>query len=119
DLALDDKQIIQIAVVWLGPDVCVVARIDQLRVYTKMRSAPADAALKNMGYPQIISDLPKIPFATVLHHAGPADDFQVVYLRQLGQNVVLNAIGKGCVLFLLAQIFKRQNGDSSCYRMTA
>ena len=37
--------------------------------------------------------------------------------RQLGQNVVLHTISKGRLLFLLAQIFKRQNGDASCWRL--
>src|SRR5215467_2271870 len=97
----------------------VSARIDQLRVEAKVRADSADTTLQNMRYSQIISDLTKISFATVLHHAGPADDFQVANLCQLGQNVVLYAIGKGSVLFLLTQIFKRQNGDSSGYRLSS
>ena len=117
DLALDCEQIIQIAVVLFDPDVRVSARVDQLRVQMKMRAGPADAALQNMRYPQLVSDLTQISFAAIFHHAGPADDFQVGDLRQLGQNVVLHAIGEGRVFFLLAQIFKRQNGDSGCYRM--
>ena len=35
DLALDGKQVVQIAVVLLGPDVGVGARVDQLRVQMK------------------------------------------------------------------------------------
>ena len=112
DLALDCEQIIQIAIVLLGPDVRVSARVDQLRVETKMRAGSADAAFQNMRYAQIISDLTEISFATVIHHTGPADDFQIGDLRQLGQNVVLHTIDKRRVFFLLAQIFKRQNGDS-------
>ena len=95
DLTLDCEQIIQIAVVLLGPDVRVSARVDQLRVETKMRAGSADAALQNMRNPQIISDLAEISFATVIHDTGPADDFQIGDLRQLGQNIVLNAIDKG------------------------
>jgi hypothetical protein len=48
DLTLDCQQIIQIAVVLIGPDVRVRARVDQLRVQTKMHAAPADAAFQNM-----------------------------------------------------------------------
>src|SRR6476661_11237090 len=80
-----------------------------------MPTSSANAALQNVRYPQIISNLTEISFATVLHHAGPANDFQVGDLRQLGQYVVLQTIGKGRVLFLLAQVFKRENGDSSWY----
>ena len=67
-----------------------------------------------MRYTQIIADLADISFAAVIHHACPADNFQIADLRQLGQNVVLYAIGERRVFFLFAQIFKWQNGDSSC-----
>src|SRR6266568_3764339 len=100
DLALDGEQIVYIAIVLLGPYVGVSACVDQLRVQTKMRAGSADAAFQNMRYSQIISNLTDISFATVLHHAGPADDFKIGDLRQLGQNVVLHTIGKGGVLFL-------------------
>src|SRR6478672_2647550 len=81
----------------------------------KMRPGSLDAALQNMRYPQIISNLTEISFATVIHDTRSADDFQVADLGQLGQNVVLHAISKGRVLFLLAEVFKRQNGNSGCY----
>ena len=64
-----------------------------------------------MRHPKRIADLAEISFTAIFHHAGPADDFEIADLRQLGQNVVLHAISKGRVFFLLAQIFKRQNGD--------
>jgi hypothetical protein len=76
--------------------------VDQLRVETKLRAGSADAAFQNMRHPQFVTDLPHIPLATVIHDTRPADDFQVDDLRQLGQNVVLHAISKGRVLFLIA-----------------
>src|SRR5439155_22184194 len=82
DLALDRKQLIQIAVVLLGPDVGICARVDQLRVQTKVRAGSADAAFQNMRHTQIISDLTEISFATVIHDTRPTDDFQVGDLRQ-------------------------------------
>src|SRR6266498_5216801 len=112
DLTLDCEQVIQIAVVLFDPDVGISPRVDQLRVQMKMRTGPADAALQNVRYPQLVTDLTEISFATVIHHAGPADDFEIGDLRQLGQNVVLNTVGKGWVLFLLAQVFKWQYGNS-------
>src|SRR5690349_14075921 len=57
DLALDAKQLVQIAVVLLGPDVRVTAGVNQLGIDTKLRAGSADAAFQNMRYPQIISDL--------------------------------------------------------------
>src|SRR6184192_2127252 len=117
DLTLDCKQPIQIAVVFLSPDVSVGARVDQLRVHVKNRAGSADAAFQDMRYSQIISNLTEISFAAIFHHAGPADDFQVADLRQLGQDVILHTISKRAVFLLLTQIFKRQNSDSSCYRL--
>src|SRR5206468_315785 len=115
NLALDRKQIVQIAIVLLGPDVSVGAGVDQLHVHMKLGADSPDAALQHMRYSQLIPNLTHIPLAAIAHYAGPADDFQIGDPRQLGQNVVLHAISKDCAIFLLAQIFKRQNGDSSCY----
>ena len=98
DLALDCEQVIQIAVVLFDPDVGIGPRVDQLRVQMKMRAGPADAALQNVRYPQLVTDLAHIPFAAVIHHTRPADDFQAGDLRQLRQNVVLHAIDK-CAAF--------------------
>ena len=115
DLTLDCKQLIQIAVVFLSPDVRVGARVDQLRVQVNPITAPACASFQHMRHPKRIADLAHISFAAVFHHAGPADDFEVGDLRQLGQNVVLHTIGERRVFFLVAQVFKRQNGDPGCY----
>src|SRR5436190_22590034 len=68
-----------------------------------------------MRYPKRIANLAHISFTAIFHHAGPADDFEIGDLRQLGQNVVLHAISERRVFFLVAQVFKRQNGDSSCW----
>src|SRR6266550_3960082 len=92
DLALDCEHVVQIAVVLFDPDVGISPRVDQLRVQMKMRPGPADAALQNMRYPQLVTDLAHISFAAVIHDAGPADDFQVGDFRKLGQDVVLHAI---------------------------
>jgi hypothetical protein len=51
--------------------------------------------------------------ATILHDAGAADHFEIGHFCQLGQNVVLHAIGKECVLFFVAKIFKRQHCNTS------
>src|SRR4029453_3839010 len=75
DLTLNGKQLVQIAIVLLCPDVRVRACIDQLRVQTTMRAGSADAAFQNMRYTQIISDLTEISFATVIHDPSSADDF--------------------------------------------
>src|SRR5436190_21195684 len=117
DLTLDCKQPIQIAVVFLSPDVSVGARVDQLRVHVKNRAGSADAAFQDMRYSQIISNLTEISFAAIFHHAGPPNDVQVADLRQLGQDVILHTISKRAIFLLLAEVFKRKNGDSRCWRL--
>src|SRR5437773_6437800 len=82
-----------------------------------MRAGSADAAFQNMRYTQVISDLTEISFSTVIHDTRPADDFEIGDFRQLRQEVVLHAIDKRRIAFVIAQIFKRKNGDSSRYRM--
>src|SRR5437762_13875529 len=92
DLTLDCKQPIQIAVVFLSPDMRVSARVDQLRVHVKNRAGSADTAFQDMRYSQIISDLTEISFVAIFHHTGPVDYFQFADLRQLGLNYVLPII---------------------------
>ena len=67
----------------------------------KLRPGPADAALQNVRYAQIVTDLSHISFVAIFHHAGPADHFQIGDLRQLGQNVVLDTIDEGSGVFSL------------------
>src|SRR5437667_7721657 len=49
NLALDRKQVVQIAIVLFRPDVSVRARVDQLRVHMKPGADSPDAALQHMG----------------------------------------------------------------------
>ena len=103
NLALDRKQVVQIALVLFGPDVRVRARVDQLRIHMKPGTAPANASLQHMRYSQLVADLTHIPLAAIVHHAGPADHLQIGDFRQLGQNVVLHAIDESRV-FLSARL---------------
>src|SRR5437867_8299477 len=95
NLALDGKQVVQIAIVLLGPDVRVRAGVDQLRVHVKPGADSPDAALQHMGDSQLVTDLTHILLAAIAHHAGSADHFQVGDFRKLGQNVVLHTIDEG------------------------
>ena len=95
----------------------VSARVDQLRIHMKTGAGPPDAALQNMRYPQLVTNPAHVSLAAVLNHTRPADHLEIGNFRKLGQNVILHAIGKGHVLFLVAQVFKWQHGDSRCYRI--
>src|SRR6266567_6565375 len=76
---------------------------------------PADASLQHVRNIQCPPYLLHIACPTILHDAGAADYLEVGHLGQLGQNAVLDTIGKKRALFGFAQIFKGQHGDSSHY----
>jgi hypothetical protein len=49
--------------------------------------------------------------AFVLAHGGVADDSQLRDPAQIRQDLILHAVSEVRVLFIVAQIFKRQNRD--------
>ena len=63
---------------------------------------------------ELLADLAQIArrAALVLHDARAADHFEIGDLREVGQNLVLHAIGEKGVLFVAAQIFKGKHGDA-------
>src|SRR6202162_2537960 len=48
----------------------------------------------------------------ILHHTGATNHFQISHLGQSGQDFVLHAVSKECVLLVVAQIFKWQHRDA-------
>src|SRR5207247_11007042 len=116
DLSLDCKNIGQIAIVFLRPNVRVAARVNQLGIQMDPACIPTYASFQHVRNPKRITDLARIASATVWHHARAADHLKISNLRQLGQNVVLHTIGKKRVVFVFTQVLKWQHGDSSCYR---
>jgi hypothetical protein len=67
-------------------------------------------------YLKFFTDLTRVLFALISHHARPANDFEIGNLRQLGQKIVLDTVGKGSVLLVVTQVFKRKHCDPSCRR---
>ena len=70
-----------------------------------------------MGDTQRITNPAHILLAPILHRTGATDHFEIGDFRQFGQDVVLNAIGEKCVLFVVAEIFKWQHCNAGCDRM--
>ena len=91
----------------------VVARVDQLHVHPNSPGRALDTSFNHMRNTQSVRDLAKVAFqpALVFHHARSADDFQVGDLGEIGEDFVLHTAGEECVFFVLAEIFKRQDGD--------
>src|SRR5438128_2100067 len=63
---------------------------------------------------KLLADFAQIALSAglVLHHGGATDHLEVGDLGEVGQDLVLHAIGEESVLFILAQISERQNGDA-------
>ncbi len=106
---MDGEDIGQIAIVGLGPEMRVVAGIDQLGDHPHFVGRTLHAPLDNMRHAELLADLAQIArrAAFVLHDAGAADHFQVGNPGQMGQDLVLHALSKEGVCFLFAEIFKR------------
>ena len=98
-------------VVTLRPDVAVVAGVDQLDVDEHAVARAPDAPFQNIRHAQRLADLTHIAPAGFLisHHAGAADYFQIVNLRQACQHVVLNPGGEVGVFFVVTEILKGQH----------
>ena len=114
DLALNGKDVRQFAVISLRPEVPIGARIDQLRVDAHAIARALNASFHDMRDTKLLADLAQISrgSAFVLHHRSAADHFQIGDLRQVGENFVLHAIGEIGVVFVVAEVFKRQHSDA-------
>src|SRR5215469_3115490 len=90
----------------------ISAGVDQLGVYVQPCTGLSDATFQHVRHLKSRSDLTRVLFAAKSHNASAADYLQVGNLRQFGQDVVLNTIGKRSVLSIVAQIFKWQHRNS-------
>src|ERR1051326_1059579 len=102
NIVLNRKYIADVAIVLLCPDMGVGAYVDQLSVYAHFATCALNTAFEKMRHTKRIPNLASIAHTTVRHNARTTNDLQVSDLRQLGQNVVLNAIGKKRVLLVVA-----------------
>ena len=66
-----------------------------------------------MSNAELLTDLAQIAWlaALILANGGVADDPQVGDPAQIRQDLILHAVSEVRVLFIVTQIFKRQNGD--------
>ena len=102
DLALNREHICQIAIVSAGPNVGIVSSIDQLRIDPHLTSRVLYTALNQVSDAQRLADSASITchLGLVLHDGRAADYSQVRYLRQIGENLILNSLCEIDVLFV-------------------
>jgi hypothetical protein len=70
--------------------------------------------LENVRNPKGSTNFTNVPLSAILHHAGVADHPEIANAGELGQNIILNAIGENGLILIVAQSFERQNSDADC-----
>src|SRR5262249_33199850 len=112
DLILDGKDVFELAVVVLSPSVSSGHGVDQLRGDAEAIPAPTHAALQHIAYPQIaphIADIGRL--ALVLEARVAGDDEQLREARQLGDDVLGDAVAQVILLLVSAKIGEGEYGN--------
>ena len=112
-LTLDCEQIGCGAIVSFGPDMRVGARVDQFRVDAKTIRDASHRTFHDVSDAELPADFAHVAFGArlVLAHTGVADHLQVRKLREIGEDLVLHAVGEVGVAFVFAQVPEWQHGD--------
>ena len=113
DLVLHGEDIGQIAVEALGPEMAAaLARIDQLGVDADAGGGAARAALEDIAHAEIAGDLADIHGLVLEREAGVAgDDEEAGRLRELGDEILGQAVGEELLLGVGAEIREGEHGD--------
>ena len=92
----------------------VSPRVDQLRVHTHFAARTLDASFQHVSNAKLLGDLAQVPWTAgfVDHHRRVTNHFQIGYLGEISQNLVLDPIRKIGVLFFVTQILERQHRDA-------
>ena len=81
EIALDRKDISELAVVIFRPKVLVVLSVDQLHGHAHAIADAANAALQKGCNAECLSDFTNVgSFSSIWHHRGPGNHFEIAYL---------------------------------------
>ena len=95
DLVLDGKDILEIAIVALGPKVAAAPGIDELRRHPDALASSPDAAFRKIAHAELPADLPQIQRAALVGKGRIArDDEQRAEARKLGDDIFSDPVGK-------------------------
>ena len=112
EIGLDREHIREIAIVTLGPDVLVVQRVDELHIHVHAVAGLLHAPFEDRRDAERFADFPHVYFfVAIWGHRGARDHFQVADLREVCENVVLDAVGEVGVLLVVAAVFEGQDSD--------
>src|SRR3546814_487330 len=112
DLVLDREDVGQLAVVPLGPEMAARLAVDQLRGDADAGASLAHAAFQHVAHAELAADVLNVDGAPPVDEGGVAgDDEQARDLRQIGDNVLGDAVAEIGLLGITAHIVERQNDD--------
>ena len=112
DLVLDREDVLQLAVVTLGPAMSARRCIDELRVDANTPGDPAYATFQDVAHTQFTADLSDINRLHVELKARVACDHeQVREPRQLSDDVVGNAVAEVFLLRVAAHVGEAEDSN--------
>src|SRR5215510_9933942 len=104
-LVLNRENVLNQAVIALGPAVSPSSGVDQLRRDTNFVAGASDTAFQHIAHSEFASDLPHVYCSALVLEAGVAgDDKQLRETGQLGNDVLNDAVDKIFLLWVSAQI---------------
>ena len=112
ELFLNGENVADLAIVSLGPDMLVGGGADELAGHAHLVAGPPHAALEQVGDAQFLGDLPAgLRRAAILHDRGARHDAQLRDEREVGEDVLLDAVGEKGAVLLLAHVAERKDGE--------
>src|SRR5215470_4792774 len=112
DLGLDGKDVTQLSIVRLGPELRAGLHVNQADIDPYLIACLLDATLKDVRYAKLLRDLGKIArLALILLRGSARNHFQIRDFSQTRQDFLLDAISEISVLWIAAQILKGQDRD--------
>ena len=112
DLVLDGEDVLEVAVVALGPEVVVGLGVDQLHGDAHPLPDLAHAAFDDVLHAELGGELLHLDRPALELERGVARDHeQLAEPRQLGDDVLGDAVGEELLLRVAAHVVERQHGD--------
>src|SRR5215471_9678063 len=103
DLTLDAKNVIQLSIVRLGPELRTGLHVNQVNIHSYLSARFLDAALNDVPYAELLCDFGKIALFALISLGGNARNyFQICDLSKTRQDFFLDAIGEISVVGITA-----------------
>lgn len=117
NVILERKNIAQIAIVGLGPEVLLIGKSNELSRNANAVSGMQDGAFDDGINAKFAGDLrERLLRALVLHDGGAGNDTQSGKLGESGDQFVGHAFGEVLLFRIARQVFERKNGNRSDIR---